>query len=116
MSLYKKRIDKVWEKLKEIQKLVVFGNLSPHEKVVHNCRFLLFQREGEYLIKVSRNNKRCYCGDDQMYVDFTYTGDWFALSNRKEAQWFSGKEAHELITTKFRKGFSIVKKHNRQEI
>jgi hypothetical protein len=66
-------------------------------------------REGDYLIKVSRKNKLNYCGEDLLYIDYSYTGHgWFALSKRKDAQWFTAKEAHEFVNRN--KGFAVVKR------
>ena len=78
---------------------------SPSE----NRKFMCSVRCGDYLIKVGKNNKKNWCGIDQQYIDYTYLqSGWFALSCRKDAQWFSGIEAQEFI--KGKKGFTIVKR------
>jgi hypothetical protein len=65
-------------------------------------------REGKYLIKVSRKNAQNYCGEDKLYIDYTYTAHgWFALSKRANAQWFTAKEAAEFVSLV--KGFQVVK-------
>lgn len=74
-----------------------------------NRAYLKSIREGDYLIKVSKHNRLNWCGMDKQYIDYTYLqSGWFALSCRKNAQWFSGLEAQEFIRGK--KGFHIVKK------
>jgi hypothetical protein len=82
---------------------------SEKRSVAENRNFLKSQRCGDYLIKVSKNNKRNWCGEDQKYIDYTYTQKgWFSLCCRKNAQWFSGVEAQEFI--KGKQGFTIVRK------
>lgn len=82
---------------------------SRNAPVSENRKILRSARCGDYLIKVGKNNKTNWCGIDQQYIDYTYLqSGWFALSCRKDAQWFSGVEAQEFI--KGKKGFAIVKR------
>jgi hypothetical protein len=82
-----------------------YTELSTTQKATH----LKEKRSGDYLIKVGKNNKRNWCGEDMQYIDYTYFGNgWFCLGSRKGAQWFTGKEAFEFIQGK--KGFTIVKR------
>jgi hypothetical protein len=77
--------------------------------VSSNCKYLKGIREGECLIKVGRNNRMNYHGEANLYIDFTYIRPgWFALSSRKNAQWFTGAEAQEWIRAY--KGFTICKR------
>lgn len=74
-----------------------------------NRKYLKSVRCGNYLIKVSKNNKLNWCGADNQYIDYTYLQrGWFALSTRENAQWFTGIEAQEFI--KGKKGFYIVRR------
>lgn len=100
MKLYRERWGKVREEFKEFLK-------TPESNIRANRRFLLARREGDFLIKTGKNSKQHI--PHQSYVDFTYNADgWWTGGPRKEAQWFTGKEAHEFIRT--HKGFHIVRK------
>lgn len=108
-NTFKTRIDALWADLKLAQSTIFYNSISLRRQTAFNRQYLKDNREGDYLIKVGKNNKRNWCGENQQYIDYTYSDDgWFALGSRKNAQWFSGKEAHEFITGK--KGFAIVKK------
>lgn len=68
-------------------------------------------RKGDYLIKVSKNNTRNFCGEDAMYVEYTYSASgYYVLGPRKNAQWFTGKEAFQWVSNA--KGFTIVKRRH----
>lgn len=109
MDIFKDRCKQNWDYLKELQSQNYYKSLSSHEKVNYNRNFLKDVRQGSFLIKISRKNKWNYCGQNSLYIDFTYSADgWFALSSRKNAQWFTAKEAYEFVSK--RKGFSVVKK------
>ena len=101
--------------LKLAQDSEQFKSLDSREKTQFNCNFLKMRRDGNYLIKVVRNYHMNYVDEDQMYIDFSYNSSngWFALSSRKDAQYFSSKEAHELIQKIFKKGFTICKRDKR---
>lgn len=72
-------------------------------------QFCKDQRAGDYLIKVSRNNRINYHGESNLYIDYSYTADgWFVLNSRKNAQWFTAKEAYEFVGRM--RGFAVVKK------
>jgi hypothetical protein len=65
--------------------------------------------EVRYLIKISRKNKRYYCGESNLYVSYVYDdGTWFGAGRRKKAKAFTAKEAADWLRGK--KGFSMVKK------
>jgi hypothetical protein len=82
---------------------------SKKATVGENRQFLKSSRQGQYLIKVNKNNLRNWCGESEQYIDYTYLQrGWFALSTRKEAQWFFAHEAHEFVSC--RKGFHMVKR------
>ena len=107
MKKFKERIDKVWDALKESQQNQEFQLLTTYKKVKHNCKFLKDRREGEYLIKIGKNNKYNWCGEDQQYIDFTYNrSGYFSLSNRDNAQWFKKEEISGWVM----KGFVVVKR------
>ena len=73
------------------------------------CQFCKDTRVGNYLIKVSRRNKYNYCGERNLYIDYATVGDgWYSLSTRKNAQWFTAKEAYEFVNRN--KGFTVVKR------
>lgn len=110
MNLFYERRKKVRAELDFIHDTEFYKKLSHHEQVKFNCQFMLNAREGDYLIKVSRKNKKYYCGEYNLYVGFSYVGGdgWMSLLNRRRAQWFTGKEAQEWIRNC--KGFTIVKK------
>ena len=109
MNLFYERRKKVRADLDLIHETDLYKELPRHKRIQFNCQFMLNAREGQYLIKVSRKNKRCYYGEDNLYLRFTYCdGGWLSFGTRKEAQWFTGHEVQEWIKT--HKGFTIVKK------
>lgn len=98
MNTFEKRMFPIIQEIKSRK-----ASTSENRKLLRSARY------GDYLIKVGKNNKKNWCGTDQQYIDYTYLqSGWFALSCRKDAQWFSGIEAHEF--TKGKKGFTIVKR------
>jgi hypothetical protein len=103
MNTFKDRFLPVVEELK---------NRKGKFTATQNRDFLKSKREGDYLIKVSKNNKHDWCGNDQQYIDYTYIQPgWFALSKRSNAQWFTSKETHEFMKNK--KGFCVVKRNKK---
>ena len=103
------RFTLIKDKMNSFSSKLTNDGIVGRERTLAYRQFCKDIREGDYLIKVSRKNKRNYCGEDNLYVDYTYTGDgWFVLSARKNAQWFTSKEAADFV--KRNKGFSIIKK------
>ncbi len=109
MKLFKERISKIRQVLDKFHETDAYKEMSHHKQVRVNCDFLKRFRHGDYLIKVSRKNRRNYYGESNLYIGFCYDGgDWFSLMNRRNAQWFTGKEAQEWIRS--HKGFTIVRR------
>ena len=81
-------------------------------KPVEFCRYLRSRREGDYLIKVSKNS-RYWCGENTQYLHmdsfFTDQGGWCAYSRRSQAAWFKKEELKEILD-RIGKGFMVVKK------
>ncbi len=109
MKLFQNRFISIKEPLRILQLTEAYKNFTHSQQVRFNCKFMKDFRDGDYLIKVSRNNRRNYCGESNLYIGFSYDGgDWFTLMNRKNAQWFTGREAQEWIRA--HKGFTIVRR------
>ena len=109
MTIFEQRMQAVILKLRERTESAEYQQLTNWQKTASNRQILRDSREGDYLIKVSRNNVLNFCGEDQQYIDYTYIRHgWFALGSRKDAQWFTGVEAYEWL--KGKKGFTIVKR------
>lgn len=66
------------------------------------------RRQGEYLIKVSRNNKWHGLGVDYIQAD-SFLGYGVAFGRRSDAAWFKKEELKEILD-KIGKGFMVVKK------
>ena len=84
----------------------VRNNKPENISVSEYCKLIKDCREGDYLIKVSKNSEWGGLGCD--YVQFDYgLHSSLAFGRRSGAAWFTKDEASEFI--KNLKGFTIVK-------
>lgn len=99
----------MYDHMKHFADQLTADGIQGRERIKAFRQFSAGLREGDYLIKVSRKNQLNYCGEDQLYIDYSYTATgWFVLDKRKHAQWFTAKEAAEFVSRV--KGFQVVKK------
>jgi len=82
-----------------------FQDLKPMEF----RRYLRNRREGDYLIKVSKNSEYSYGADNKyLHMDSFHNG-WCSYSRRSQAAWFKKEELKEILDN-IGKGFIVVKK------
>lgn len=80
-------------------------NLEP----VAFLKYLKSRREGDYLLKVSKNS-RYWCGEDSLYLHMdSFHRGWSSYSRRANAAWFKQEELKEILD-KIGKGFKLVKR------
>ena len=109
LTPFKIRGQAIYDRMKQFADQMTADGIQGRERVKTFRQFCKDIREGDYLIKVSRKNERNYCGEDQLYIDYSYTAHgWFVLNTRDNAQWFTAKEAAEFVSRV--KGFQVVKK------
>lgn len=109
LTPFKIRGNEMYDQREKFASQLTKDGIVGRERVRVFNQFCKEQRDGDYLIKVSRKNVVNYCGEENLYIDYTYTADGcFALSSRKNAQWFTAKEAAEFVSRV--RGFCVVKK------
>lgn len=110
MTPFKIRGQTIYDRMKQFADQLTADGIQGRERVKLFNQFCKNHlREGKYLIKVSRKNAQNYCGEGNLYIDYTYTAHgWLTLSKRANAQWFTAKEAAEFVSRV--KGFKVVKK------
>ena len=95
---YSERIKKHFAEARE-------KNLKP----IDFLRYLKSRREGDYLIKVSKNSSY-WCGEGNSYLHMnSFHNGFSAYSCRSDAAWFKKEELKEILD-KIGKGFMVVKK------
>lgn len=72
------------------------------------CKLLKACREGDYLVKVSKNNNWSGMGCDYVQFDYGLHNGGVAFGRRSEAAWFTKEEASEFVKWAG-KGFKFVK-------
>lgn len=107
LTPFKIRGNEIYEQRKKFASQLTEDGIVGRERVRVFNQFCKEQREGDYLIKVSRKNPVNYCGESNLYIDYTYTATgYLVLSSRRNAQWFTA--AAEFVSRV--RGFCVVKK------
>ena len=95
---YSERIEQYFTEARKL-------NLEP----VAFLKYLKSRREGDYLIKFSKNREYSYGADNKyLHMDSFHNG-WCLYSRRSQAAWFKKEELKEILD-KIGKGFIVVKK------